>query len=110
MPRVVVPAVKASKSGINFTTPVTGDATNNHYYNNSGKTLLVAKNTNGASTARTVTILVTGTVDGNPATKAPISIPAGQEWVLGPYDVSNYGSQVSVNVEHAEVTLRALEP
>lgn len=108
MPRVVVPVVKTSKNGINATTPVTGDAVNNHYYNNSGHTMLLVKNT-GAG-ARTVTILVTGTVDGNPATKAPISIPAGQEWLIGPYDVNNYGSQVSVNVEHAELTLRAFEP
>lgn len=108
MPRVVVPVVKAAKAGIALATEVDGDTTNHHYYNNSGKTLLLVRNANVAG--MDVTVDVTGTVDGQAATDRVVEVPAGATWVFGPYDVQNYGSQVNVNVEHADVKLRCIEP
>jgi hypothetical protein len=108
MSRVVVPVVKAAKAGIALAAEVAGDTTNHHYYNNSGKTLLIVRNANVAG--MDVTVDVTGTVDGQAATDRVVEVAAGATWVFGPYPVSDYGSQVNINVEHADIKLRAIEP
>lgn len=110
MPRVVVPVTQTVRAGVKVADEVSGDAVNNHYYNNSGKTLLLARNSNGSATARTVTVVTSSTVDEQAVADRAIVIPAGETWVLGPYDVVNYGAQVSVNVDNAELKLRAVEP
>lgn len=95
----------STSHGVVTATPVTGDTVNNHYMQNSGKEKFHAKNTNASATARTVTILVAKTIDGQAVTSVTQAIPAGATWVFGPFPVDVYGTQVLVNVDHAELTL-----
>lgn len=84
-----------------------GDATNGHYLQNSGKTKFTARNS-GAS-ARIVTIHVAKTVAGQAVTSITKSVPAGEIHIFGPYSVADFGSQVLIDVAHAEVKLRGIE-
>ncbi len=106
MPRVAVPTTTSTSKGALLAAEANGDATNNHYLQNSGRERFIARNS-GAG-ARTVTLLFNKTVEGQAITSYVKSIPAGESWVFGPFDVENYGTQVSINVEHAEVKLRAI--
>lgn len=108
MVAVNIPVKSAVKAGLSLGAMVVGDATNFNSYANSGATLLIAKNT-GAVT-RVATIVTPKTVDGLAVADRTPSIPAGETWVLGPYDVDTYGSVVTVQPAHAELTFWAIEP
>lgn len=88
-------------------TETTGDAVNNHYFRNTGKTRLFVRNT-GAG-ARIVTIYVSKTVSGQSVTPITKSLAAGTTEVFGPYPVSDFGSTVNVDVAHAELMLRTVD-
>lgn len=88
-------------------TPTTGDPTNGHYVANTGLTTVVVTNTNGASTSHTVTWNLVGSKDGQgikPRTKV---IPAGKTYRFGPFPTDAYGGQLNIDVDHAELTLKA---
>lgn len=107
MPRVAVPLTSIARAGVAPATPTTGDATNNHTIPNDGAVFLLAKNTNGASTARTLTVHIAKTVDGQAATSRTYSLAAGASLYLGRWPASEYGSDLLVDVSHAELVLSA---
>jgi len=90
-----------------------------HKFNNSGKTLLVIKNSH-ASATRTVTIapvLATRPADSNfPSQAAPSVvgvIPALATWVFGPFPAAYNDSagQVAIGFSSAaDVTIQVIEP
>lgn len=107
MPRVAVPVNTITRTGIAPAAEVNGDATNNHQIDNDGKTFLLVRNANGASTARTVTVRVSQTVDGQAVTSRTKSVAAGTSAYMGPFPTSQYGSPLLVDVDNAELKLSA---
>lgn len=108
MPRVAVNGADVSRAGVTLPTETNGDATNNHFINNDGNVILVARNANGAAVARTLTILLPGAVDGQSITPKTHSIAAGASKVFGPYPTGSYGTTMQVNVDNAELKLYTL--
>lgn len=108
MARGAVPVTGISRSGVELPIETTGDATNNHSVVNDGKTLLLARNTNGASTDRTVTVHVTRTVDGQAVASRSYPVAAGKTKALGPFPPADYGDTLLVDVDNAELMLRAI--
>ncbi len=102
MARGLIANCVSDKDGTALPTPTVGDAVNNHYFNNTGKTKLYVKNT--GATPRIVTVKVARTVAGQSVTSITKSIPAGETHVFGPYDTNDFGRTVDVDVAHAELT------
>ena len=57
---------------------------------------------NGGASAITVTLDITQTVDGQAVTDPTVSIPAGEERMIGPFPVAYYGA--SVGLSYSDVT------
>lgn len=105
MPRVAVNGADVTRAGVTLPTETTGNPTDNHAVVNDGKVVLIVRNSNGSSTARTLTIVLPGAVDGQGITPKATSIAAGATRVFGPYPVRSYGSTLQVNVDNAELRL-----
>lgn len=108
MARSAIPTVASTTKGVILPAELTGDATNFHYLQNSGKEKVHIRNANGAATARSVTILFNVTVDSQAVTSYVKSIAAGDTQVFGPFPVEVYGYQVLINVDNADLKLRAV--
>ena len=95
-------------TGVALPSETTGDPVNNHFVNNDGNVILIARNSNGASTARTVTVRLPGAVDGQTISPRTYSIPAGATRVIGPFPTGSYGTTMQVDVDNAELLLYTL--
>lgn len=107
MARGQIATTVSDRDGTALPTETDGDAVNNHYIQNTGKTKLLARNS--GATPRVVTIHVYRTVQGQTVEPIEKTIPAGETHVFGPYPVNDFGSQLLVDVAHAEVKLRAID-
>ena len=107
MPRVSVPVTTITRAGIAPAAEINGDATNNHVVANDGRTVLLVRNSNGSSTARTLTVVIQGAIDGFAPAPRTYSIPAGASRYIGPFDTVAYGTSMQVNVDNAELKLSA---
>jgi hypothetical protein len=107
MPRVAIPVNTVTRAGIANATEVNGDTVNGHTLPNDGRTWLEVRNSNGAATARTVTIRLSQTVDGQTVTSRTKSIPAGTTHKVGPFPAGQYGDNLLVDVDNAELKLTA---
>lgn len=107
MARGLIANAVSDRDGTALPTETTGNATDNHYFNNTGRTKLLARNS-GAS-GRLVTIHISRTVAGQSVTPITKTVAAGATEVFGPYPVSDFGSVVNVDVAHAELMLRTID-
>ncbi len=107
MPRVAITPVTPSRAGVTAAVAVAGSVADGNTIANDGKTFLLATNTNGSATARTIDFVVKRTVDGITPDKAAVSIAAGATKAFGPFPTNDYGVSLDFNVEHAEVTVAA---
>lgn len=107
MARGLIANAVSDKDGTTLPTETTGDATNNHYFHNTGKTRLLIRNS--GATGRLVTVHVARTVAGQGVTPVTKTIAAGATEYFGPYSVNDFGSVVNVDVAHAELMLRTLD-
>lgn len=107
MPRVAVPVTAISRAGATPAAETNGDPVNNHTVANDGRTILLVRNANGAATARTLTVHLTGAVDGQAIEPREYSIPAAASRYLGPWPVSQYGTSMQVDVDNADLKLSA---
>lgn len=106
VPTSRTPATPANDLGA----AVAVDVANGNSVVNSGRTVLIVKNTNAGSTARSVTVTFNGnTVDGQLPTARVTPVPAGKTWVFGPYDPANYGTSLLVNGDNAELVVQVVE-
>lgn len=106
MPRTAVPVTQITRAGVANGTETNGDATNNHVIANNGKMFLEVRNA-GSTVARTVTFRFPGLTDGQPVTPRPVSIPISTTRRFGPFPTGDYGSQLQVDVDNAELKLSA---
>lgn len=104
---VVVPVTSITRAGVAPATPTAGDATNGHTVANDGNVFILAKNTNGASTARTITFAFSKHVDGQTVSPVTHSLAAGASLYLGPFSTPDYGADLAITVSHAELVLSA---
>lgn len=107
MPRVAVPVTAISRAGVAPAAETNGDATNNHTVANDGKTIMLVRNANGAATARTLTVRLSGAVDGQGISPKTYSIAAAASRYIGPFPVGSYGSTMQVDVDNADLKLSA---
>lgn len=107
MPRVAVPVTVISRAGVAPATETNGDPVNNHTVANDGRTVLLVRNANGSSTARTLTIRLPGAIDGQGITPRAYPIPAGASRYIGPFTTGDYGTSMQLDVDNAELKLSA---
>ncbi len=107
MARGQISSAVSARTGTKLLDEVNGDPVNNHYVVNTGKTKLLIRNS--GATPRTVTIRLFRTVDGQSVTSKTKAIPAGETHVFGPYPKNDYGTQLLIDVDNAELKLRAVE-
>lgn len=108
MARSTLTITNITKAGVAPPAETTGDPVNNHLLPNDGvKTFLLARNANGSSTARTLSVRFQGSVDGQAITPRTYSIPAGASRYIGPFDATKYGRNVEIDVDNAELRLTA---
>ncbi|MCZ4607567.1 hypothetical protein O3S80_28135 [Streptomyces sp. Lzd4kr] len=103
MPRAAIAVTQSDRAGVTLT-PTTGDPVNNHTIPNDGRTAVIVENT-GSTVARTVTFRITRKVDGYAVTPRTESVAVGQRQLFGPFDVQEYGGQLQVDVDNAELKL-----
>lgn len=108
MPRTSLTAVQASRVGATLPAGTAGDTTNGNSIANDGRVILIVRNTNGASTARTITFQTSRSVDGLTAPARQESIPAGETQVFGPFSPNDYGNVLAFDVSNAELTIQAV--
>lgn len=107
MARGAIPVSITTRDGVLLPAETNGDATNFHYVINSGKTKVHVRNSGAVS--RTVTFKFYRTVDSQTVASRTKAIPAGETHVFGPFPVEDYGSQLLIDVDNAELKLRAVE-
>lgn len=109
MARGVIAVTDITKAGVAPPAETDGDAVNFHTVPNSdGRTFLLVRNANGASTARVLTVVLSGAIDGFAPVPRTYSIPAGASRYIGPFDVGSYGSNLLINPDNAELKITAL--
>lgn len=107
MPRVDIPATVGTTSGVALPAEANGDPVNNHTVTNTGRTKILVRNSGAVS--RTVTFRFARTVDGQTVTNKTKAIPAGETHLFGPFDVNDYGSQLLIDADNAELKFRVIE-
>ncbi|MEU9245859.1 hypothetical protein [Streptomyces sp. NPDC048385] len=106
MARTAVSVTQITRAGVAAGTEASGDPTNNHTIPNNGKMVLQVRNS-GSTVARTVTFRFPGLVDGQAVTPRAVSIPTSATRWFGPFPTGDYGSQLLVDVDNAELKLTA---
>lgn len=109
MARGLITPTAVTRAGVAPPAETTGDATNFHYVPNDGSTILLVRNSNGASTARVLTVRIATVVDGQAVTSRTYSIAAAASRYIGPFDVATYGAQLLLDPDNAELKILALQ-
>lgn len=107
MARVSIPVTAITRAGVAPAAEVTGVPADNHVMANDGKTVLLVRNSNGASTARTLTVRFSREVDGQAIDPKEYVIAAAASRYIGPFDPTNYGKSMQIDVDNAELKLSA---
>lgn len=108
MPRTALTAIQATRAGTVLPAATAGDVTNGNSVANDGRVILIVKNTNAASTARTITFATVRSVDGLTNPTRSETIPAGETQVFGPWPPTDYGATLAINVDNAELTIQTI--
>lgn len=109
MARGAITPYVITRAGLNqaTATATTGVPADGHKVINRPGTFVEVKNTNGASTARTVTFVIVGGKDGQAIAPRTKSIAAGVTYKFGPFPSEMYGGHILIDVDHAELTIAA---
>jgi len=109
MPRVAVPVTTITRAGVAAPTEVNADVANGHFVaGNDGRIALELRNV-GATTVRNVTAVFARTIDGvtpSPVGRVmPVAV-SSTRW-YGGFPVADYGETLNLDVDHADLRLRA---
>lgn len=107
MARGNLPQTQLSRAGVAPAAEVTAVPADGHSTHNDGEVFLLVRNSNGASTARVVTVLLSRTVDGQAAASRTYSIAAAASRYIGPFPPNDYGTTLLIDVDNAELKLSA---
>jgi len=103
--RVAVPVTKVSRLTVNALSAAVSDQANDHTMVNNGATILLVVNAGGAT--HNVQVLIEQTLDGEVVDPKDYVIPANSTVPLGPYPKQIYGDNLLINIDHADLSLRA---
>lgn len=109
MARTLITPAAVTRTGVSEPTEATGDVANGNYVPNDGVTILRVRNSNGASTARTLTMRVNTLVDGLAVTSRTVTVAAAGIKYIGPFPVATYGTQLLLDPDNAELKIIALQ-
>ncbi|MFB7671360.1 GntR family transcriptional regulator [Kitasatospora purpeofusca] len=108
MPRGTINVTDSARTGALLPAPTVGDPTNGHSVANDGRVMLLVENS-GSTVPRTVTLQMSKSVDGLTLTGSrTVSVAAGATRLLGPYPTADYGAALLVDVDNAELKIRAI--
>lgn len=99
MPRTNINATSPSKTGTTMPSPTAADVANGNSIINDGRLIVIA--TNSGASPRSVTVTPTATVDGLAAAARTTALPASTSVLLGPWEVSNYGTALQISGDNA---------
>lgn len=105
MARTAINVVQITRTGVSVAAGTAGDVANGNAVANDGGVALLLKNTNASSTARVLTIKIVETVDGVTVPSRTVSVAAGAQVAVGPFDPNIYGGRLQLNVDNAELTI-----
>lgn len=108
MPRVSLAHQVVVRSGLSVS-ETAGDAVNNHSTQYEPRALLRARNAH-ATLAKTVTLRIPTTVDGQAVTNRTVSVPAVSTRYIGPFtdDYRQGDDTVYIDVESSDLNLAVL--
>jgi len=104
--RVAVPVTRVSRLTVTALAAGVSDPANDHTVPNNGSTLILITNAGGAP--HNAQAVIEQTVDGETPTPVDYVIPATSTVPLGPYPRQIYGDNLLVNIDHADLSVRAL--
>lgn len=107
MARTAITVNSISRAGLAPVATAAGDVANGNSVANDGAVFLHVENTNGDATARTLTISLAKTVDGQAPAAKTYEIDAGDSLYIGPFPTSFYGDSLAVDADNAELKLAA---
>lgn len=107
MARATIPVTTSTTKGVVWAAEQNGDAVEGHVLANSGRERLFVRNAS-VDTGYDVTIRFNKTVDGQAVTSYVEEVAFGTTQVFGPFDTENYGTSVLIDVENANLKLRAV--
>ena len=107
MARGFINTYVSDKDGTVLGVETTGNTVDGHLLQNSGKTKFTARNSGGSPYM--VTIRFARTVSNQTVTPIVKTVPAGEIHVFGPYPVSDFGTQIQIDVNNAAIMLRGIE-
>ncbi|MFJ9694962.1 hypothetical protein [Kitasatospora sp. NPDC101183] len=108
MPRGTINVTSSDRAGTVLPAATAGDSANGHTIVNDGRVMLIVENA-GSTVARTVSIQISKPVDGFSAVATrTVSVAAGATRLLGPYPTADYGPALLVDVDNAELKIRAI--
>lgn len=107
MARTAIPLTDFARNGAELDTAVAGDVTNGHVVPNDGHVGLLVMNASVAD-AHTLTIELFRTVDGQAVEPRIVAVPANVTLAVGPFPAGDYGASLSVDVDHADLSLVAV--
>jgi len=107
MARSAITITAPTRAGVSLPAATVGDPVDNHTIANDGRVVLLVENT-GSTVSRTVTLHLARTVDGFSVAPRTVSVPVGETWILGPYQPDDYGKSLLVDVDNAELEIRAV--
>lgn len=108
MPRTALTVQDASQAGTTLAAEQNSDVANGNYVANVGDIVILARNSNGSATARYVDIQPSRTVAGQSVDAIRKTIAAGASAILGRYDRADFGPQIQVNAEHADIKFQVI--
>ncbi len=91
MARTELTVQEVDRDGLKATY-VSGDATNDHSWDNRSEAVFVHI-LNGGASACVATFLTPKTVDGLAVAELIVSVPAGEDWFIGPFRNDLYGQE-----------------
>jgi len=107
MPRVDIPVTTITRAGVAPPTETTGVPADGHSVaGNDGKVFLEVRNS-GSTVTRTATVLFANTVDGVTVPGKACAVLLSSTKHFGPWPVALYGTTLLVDVDNAELRLRA---
>lgn len=107
MARVSVPVTQFTRAGTLLPAATAGDATNGHSVANGGGDIgLIVKNIGASS--RNITFYAVRTIDGLAAPTRIEAVAAGETQLFGPFNANDYGTTLTFDVAHADLTINAV--
>jgi hypothetical protein len=102
MPRTALTITESTKAGTTLPVGTAADVANGNSIVHDGRSLVIIATNSGVST-RTITITPTAAVDGLAVAARTISMAASAVKLLGPFELSTYGSPLAISADHADI-------